>query len=374
MSQVMGMFTQLVSSFVGAGNAEGIEQLAAVIERGQEGVAAAEEEWDEEEFHDADDGAAQMRESAANAIVCAWRRFRWRREWRRARAAKVIAAAWKSYLVRGSKVLFERSAQGSFARCLKQFVVKAAAVEALERGEERELVQEHAQREADLREWEEELNRDTEVLRGMEQRLFAQQRRIFATRGVIERMPGVKSLVCDGCEALIPARTTVVSVVGSDVDFCVECIKHWPLGMDGTLEMRHTGPPHDDFPIKVDQPEGVAVLLSVLKEVPRMAQKRGLLAQPLPAEVEATDIGPPGSTTSTEVSPRPAGSPQSGGQPHSSPQPGGSVHGSPRTGSQGGPQPGDQAKAKKKAKKARQKAERRAATSSPSISLSRPAS
>ena len=39
--------------------------------------------------------------------------------------------------------------------------------EALERGEERELVQEHAQREADLREWEEELNRDTEVLRGI---------------------------------------------------------------------------------------------------------------------------------------------------------------------------------------------------------------
>ena len=36
MSQVMGMFSQLVSSFVGAGNAEGVEQLAAVIERGQE--------------------------------------------------------------------------------------------------------------------------------------------------------------------------------------------------------------------------------------------------------------------------------------------------------------------------------------------------
>ena len=71
MSQMMGMFSKLVSSFVGAGNAEGIAQLAAVIERGQEGAAAAEEEWDEEEFHDADDGVVQMRESAANAIVCA---------------------------------------------------------------------------------------------------------------------------------------------------------------------------------------------------------------------------------------------------------------------------------------------------------------
>ena len=58
---MMGMFSKLVSSFVGAGNAEGIEQLAAVIERGQEGVVAAEEEWDEEEFHDAGDGAVQMR-------------------------------------------------------------------------------------------------------------------------------------------------------------------------------------------------------------------------------------------------------------------------------------------------------------------------
>ena len=36
MSQVMGMFSQLVSSFVGAGNVEGIAQLAAVIERGHE--------------------------------------------------------------------------------------------------------------------------------------------------------------------------------------------------------------------------------------------------------------------------------------------------------------------------------------------------
>jgi len=108
-------------------------------------------------------------------------------------------------------------------------------------------------------------------------------------RGFPSRFSGGSVVACTPCAC--PGRPTWrFAIVSLGVCCC-------PLGLDGTLEMHAKGPPHDDFPIKVDQPEGVAVLLSVLKEVPRMAQKRGLLAQPLPAEVEATDIGPPGSTT-----------------------------------------------------------------------------
>ena len=60
-------------------------------------------------------------------------------------------------------------------------------------------------------------------------KVLVAQKRLFATRGAIERAPGIQSLICDGCGASIPARTTAVSVVGADVDFCVECMRtHWP--------------------------------------------------------------------------------------------------------------------------------------------------
>ena len=393
MSQVMGMFTQLVSSFVGAGNAEGIEQLAAVIERGQEGVAAAEEEWDEQEFHDADDGAVQMRVSAANAIVCAWRRFRWRREWRRARAATVIASAWWRCIRRGSSVLRAEGSQGTFARRQQLTIAKREEELLMFRSASPLEVQIAAKAAAadislwrvELEDREADLERQIELAQKVHGTAHEGFREFQASWGRLLRESPCAELICDGCEARIRAGSTVVSIVGSGVDLCVECVKEWP----------HC----EDFPVKNVAPGGVSTLFSILKAVPAMAVQRGIWrkspahdlgadsgvespmpqvavsrrpadwhwASPEPEAFEATDIGPPDPPTSRGIPSQQTAASVSGDQTHDGPQ-SGSQHDGPQPGSQhGGPQSGSQqAKEKKRVKRARQKAKRRAAAAAAS--------
>ena len=129
----------------------------------------------------------------------------------------------------------------------------------------------------------------------------------------------------------------VVSVVGDNVDFCVDCVVEEALSRvdagDAGTEMADLLPPN--------------LLKFALNAVPYEMVHSVL--QPPPREVEATDIGPP-PTPPTHPLRQPDG-----------PQPGG--HGGPRTGGHSGPRTGGyQTKQdKRKAKKARQKAKRRAA-------------
>ena len=156
---------------------------------------------------------------------------------------------------------------------------------------------------------------------------------------------GRGGLICDRCDARIEAGTMVVSVVGDNVDFCVDCVVEEALSRvdagDAGTEMADLLPPN--------------LLKFALNAVPYEMVHSVL--QPPPREVEATDIGPP-PTPPTHPLRQPDG-PQPGG--HGGPQPGG--HGGPRTGGHSGPRTGGyQTKQdKRKAKKARQKAKRRAA-------------
>ena len=147
---------------------------------------------------------------------------------------------------------------------------------------------------------------------------------------------GRGGLICDRCDARIEAgSTTAISVVGSNVDFCVDCV------VEEALSRVTTGDAGKEMP----ELSSSELLKFAFYAVPF---EMTLDDAPWQPPVEATDRPPPATPTRPL---RRTDGPQPGG--HGSPQPGG--HSGPRTGGYKTKQD------KRKAKKARQKAKRRAA-------------
>ena len=313
-----GMFSKLLSQ-VGVGTQVGEERRVAAVE---ELAAVSDEEWEAADFQDAD-----LEERVAVEIIeRAWKGYRMRRflrsrvRWKvsfsavylRESAATSIAAAWRGFAVRGGWLC--RAMKLTYAECMKGLELREAEID------NREAMC--------LSSWElreDELNNREEELLDFERQLD--------TEVECRRRGG---LICDVCNAQMEAgSTTAISVVGVNVDFCVDCV------VEEALSRVTAGDAGKEMP----ELSSSELLKFAFHAVPF---EMTLDDAPWQPPVEATDRPPP--TNPTHPLRRTDG-PQPGG--HGSPQSGG--HSGPRTG-------GYQTKQdKRKAKKARQKAKRRAA-------------